>query len=180
MSGQQDQVAVGLLREQIQFAHSILEGTVADVTAEVAVTQPNGKPRSIGSYYAHILIVEDLAINGLVRQQAPLFASTWADKTGFDGLAPADPSQWPSWSSQARGDVISSRGYGQAVFAATASYLDSISDADLKNPLDLSAIGFGTQTVGWLISVFVLINCSWHTGEISCLKGGHGLKGYPM
>jgi hypothetical protein len=26
----------------------------------------------------------------------------------------------------------------------------------------------------------VLTNCNWHTGEISCLKGDHNLKGYPF
>ncbi len=41
-------------------------------------------------------------------------------------------------------------------------------------------MGLGEQTVGWVLSVFVLANCDWHTGEISCLKGSHGLKGYPF
>ena len=180
MSNAQGQGVVGLLREQIQFAHMVLEETIKDVTAEIATNQPSGQARSIGSYYAHIFIVEDLGVNGLLKKQAPLFASDWRDRTGFDGLAPADPTQWAAWSSQARSDVISSRAYAQAVYATTTSYLDSLLDTDLAQTVDLSAIGFGQQTAGWLLSVFVLTNCNWHTGEISCLKGSHGLKGYPF
>jgi hypothetical protein len=180
MSATQGQVAVNLLGEQIQFAHTVLEGTIEGVTAEVATTKPPGLARSIGSYYAHILIAEDLVINGMLQQQAPLFAGDWRDRTGFDGPPPADPAQWPAWSSQAQGDVVSSRAYAQAVYAATAAYLSRLTDADLAHKVDLSAVGFGEQTVGWLLSAFVLANCNWHTGEISCLKGDHGLKGYPF
>jgi hypothetical protein len=173
-------IAVNLLGEQIEFAHTVLEGTIADVTTKIALSQPIGLARSIGSYYAHVLIVEDLAVNAMLRKQKPLFALEWKDRTGFDGPAPADPGQWIAWSSKARSDVVSSREYARSVFAETTAYMGSIMDVDLSNPLDLSSIGFGQQTVGWLISVFVVANCNWHTGEISCLKGGHGLKGYPF
>lgn len=180
MSTTQEQIGVKLLQEQIQFAHTVLEDTTKDVTTEIATNKPSGLARSIGSYYAHILIVEDLTINGLLKKQAPLFASDWRDRTGFDGLSPDNPAEWPAWSSQAGSDVISSRAYAQAVYATTASYLENLSDPDLANIVDLSAVGFGQQTTSWLLSVFVLTNCNWHTGEISCLKGGHGLKGYPF
>jgi hypothetical protein len=180
MSTTQGQTAVKLLGEQIQFAHTVLEGTLEGVTAEIATSKPAGLARTIGSYYAHILIAEDLVINGMLQQQAPLFAAAWRDRTGFDGPPPADPTQWIAWSSQAQSDVISSRTYAQAVYAATAAYLSNLTDADLARTVNLSAAGFGEQTVGWLLSAFVLANCNWHTGEISCLKGDYGLKGYPF
>jgi hypothetical protein len=89
------------------------------------------------------LIGEDLVVNGMLQQQAPLFASAWSDRTGFDGPSPADPTQWVAWSSQAQSDVISSRAYAQAVYAATTAYLCNATDADLARTVDLSAAGFG-------------------------------------
>jgi len=180
MSETRGQSAVGLLREQIQFAHFALEGTVEDVSAELATTSSPGKVRPIGSYYAHILIAEDIAVNAFLTGQAPLFASAWAERTGFDSPQPGDPGQWLAWSNQAVSDVVSSRDYAKAVYAATEAYLGRINDTDLAQTVDLSAVGFGERTVGWLLSVFVLTNCNWHTGEIACLKGTHGLKGYPF
>lgn len=174
------QTTVNLLAEQIQFAHTVLEGTIEGVTAEIATTKPTGLARTIGSYYAHILIVEDLAINSILQPQAPLFATTWRDRTGFDGPSPTDASQWLVWSNQVQSDAISSRTYAQAVYTATTAYISSLTDTDLARMIDLSALHFGEQTISWVLSIFVLTNCNWHTGEISCLKGSHGLKGYPF
>lgn len=89
MSTTQQQPAVSLLISQVQFAHTALDGTLEGVTAEIATAKSAGLARSIGSYYAHILISEDLVINSMLQQQAPLFAAAWRDRTGFDGPAPA-------------------------------------------------------------------------------------------
>ena len=71
------------------------------------------------------------------------------------------------------------REYAQAVYAATSDYLGSASDADLARSIDLSALGLGERTVGQLCDT-LLSNAQWHTGEIACLKGIQGAKGYPF
>jgi hypothetical protein len=55
----------------------------------------------------------------------------------------------------------------------------AIEDAELGRAIDLSAMALGVQSVGSLLTV-VLHNILAHTGEISCLKGLQGLKGYPF
>jgi hypothetical protein len=70
------------------------------------------------------------------------------------------------------------REYARAVSAAGDSYLASLDDEDLDRPVDLSMIGFGQKSVGWVLNM-VLANTNWHCGEISCLKGLHGAQGYP-
>lgn len=175
-----DQNAVRLLLSQLDAVHGTLAQTVEGVSAEIADYNPDGLARSIGSQYAHILIVEDLAVHGILQQGAPLFASSWAGKTGFDTDAPSDPSEWPGWSSRTNSDIVSSRDYGQAVHAATKAYIGSLSDADLEHEVDLTNVGFGMQTVGSILSLFVVINCAWHTGEIASQKGSHNLVGYPF
>jgi len=45
--------------------------------------------------------------------------------------------------------------------------------------LDLSALGLGQQPVRFVLNALV-VNAAMHCGEVSCLKGIQGLKGYPM
>ena len=71
------------------------------------------------------------------------------------------------------------RRYGQAVYAATDQYLDSIPPEEPGRSIDLSQFGLGKQTVLFLLTA-ILSNASLHTGEISCLKGLQGAKGYPV
>ena len=97
---------ISLLREQIQAAHQLLEGTVADVTSEEAHWLPAGKALPVGANYAHVVIGEDGVINGMLKGGAPLFAGVWAGKTGVSELPPmADPNSpgFPNWSEWAGG-----------------------------------------------------------------------------
>ena len=55
-----------------------------------------------------------------------------------------------------------------------------MSDADLERELDLSAVGFGTRKLGWMLNLLVLNHIGTETGEISVLKGIQGAKGYPL
>jgi hypothetical protein len=65
------------------------------------------------------------------------------------------------------------------VYAATDAYVASLDDEALAKPLDLSMVGLGMQTMGYLLGGLVL-NTHLHTGEISAIKGFQGLKGYPI
>jgi hypothetical protein len=53
-------------------------------------------------------------------------------------------------------------------------------DADLERELDLTAVGFGTRKLGWMLNLLVLNHIGTETGEISVLKGIQGAKGYPF
>ena len=46
--------AVSLLSQQLRSAHEIVEGTVADLTAEQAQWNPAGKAIAAGPLYAHV------------------------------------------------------------------------------------------------------------------------------
>jgi hypothetical protein len=170
--------AVALLRQQFKTGHYFLEGTMEGVTSEMAHWSPPGKAQPLGANYAHILISEDFLINGLLKGAAPLLASTWAGKVGVSTLPPQAP-PWNDWAGQVQVELEALRGYGQAVYEATDNYLASLSDEDLDRSLDLSAIGFGQQALGWFLSVLIF-NVHTHTGEIACLKGLQGAQGYPF
>ena len=77
-------------------------------------------------------------------------------------------------------DLPAFRAYSKAVFKATDAYLAALPDAELSSPLDLSAMGMGTQTVGFVLNNVMIGHAYCHCGEISALKGIQGKRGYPF
>jgi hypothetical protein len=177
--------AISLLCEQLQAAHRLLEATLGDVTSEEIHWSPPGKANSLGANYAHVVIGEDGTVNGLLRGGAPLFTTTWAGKTGLSELPPApDPKapgfpDWSGWAKKVNVDFAALREYSQVVYARSEEYLASLTDDDLDHPVDLSILGLGERTVGYLLINGVLGHALTHCGEISCLKGLQGRRGYP-
>ncbi len=175
--------AVSLLRAQFKAAHDVLEGTMQGVTSEQAHWTPPGVANPLGATCVHIVVSEDGTFNGMLKGGAPLLASTWAGKTGVsemppmpgpgvDGLPP-----WNEWARQVKVDLPALHAYAQAVFAASDEYLASLNDEALDRSMDLGSLG--QYTLGSFLTT-MLANVNWHTGEIACLKGLQGAKGYPF
>ena len=185
MSSEQNQV-VTFLRGQVKEANEFLLAVMSDVTAEQAQWGPPGIANPIGATFAHVLTSQDGLVNGTLKGGAPLMAGSWAGKTGFNtpppGPSPENPGfpNWSEWGRSVEIDLAALREYAQAVAASVDDYLGSISDEELNKSLDLSAVGLGEMTKGYLLNVGVLANTQWHTGEISTLKGVQGAQGYPM
>jgi hypothetical protein len=87
---------------------------------------------------------------------------------------------YATWTRRVQVDVPALREYAQAVYANTSEYLSSLTPEDLDTPVDLSALGFGQANVGWMLSALVIGHINNIAGEISCLKGLQGAKGYPF
>lgn len=172
--------AIELYRSLLHSTHDFLEGTLADVTPAQFTWDPPGKAFSIGANYAHVLGAEDMTIQGLLQGKSLLAASAWAGNVGASEPPPLGPGvDVKGWSQRAKLDLAGMRRYGQAVYAATDEYLGSIRPEELSRPIDLSQFGLGKQTVLFVLTA-ILSNASLHTGEISCLKGQQGAKGYPV
>jgi hypothetical protein len=177
--------ATELLLEQVKWVHWLIETTIMDtVTPEQARWYPPGTlVNSLGGNYAHLLVMEDLIINSILKGKAPLYASSWAGKTGMSTLIPLpnpeDPGMpdWREWSWQVDFDMDAFRSYARATFDATEEYFASLSDEQLRRTVDLTLLGLGTQEIHWTLSIIVG-NDFAHAGEIACLKGLQGLKGY--
>jgi hypothetical protein len=171
---------IELYRSLLRSAHEFLEGTVADVTPAQLTWDPPGKSFSIGANYAHVLTAEDMTIQGLLRGRDPLAASTWSGSIGASEPPPLGPGvDLKGWSQRAKLDLAAMRRFGQAVYAVTDEYLTVIEPGELDRSIDLSRFGLGQQTVLFVLTA-ILANASLHTGEISCLKGLQGAKGYPF
>lgn len=166
-----------MLRAIFKQCHDVLENTIADVDDALLNWQPPGLANSIGANYGHIVTGEDFLVNAMMRKGAPLLAGSWAGKTGLSELPPVGGGM-REWGQRVQIDLPSLRAYAQAVYASTDEYLATLSDADFDTVLQTQ--NFGTPTIGWFLGGIVLANLNWHTGEIACLKGIQGKKGYPF
>lgn len=174
---------VSLLREQLQQAHQLLEGTLLGVTSEQAHWIPPGNAHPLGASYVHAIMAEDIVINNVLKGGAPLFASTWVGKTGFSEPMPMPGPDWreyTQWTRRVHVDLPGMQAYVQAVYASTDNYLSSLTPDDLDQMVDLSALGMGQVTRAWIVSRLVIGHADNMCGEISCLKGLQGAQGYPI
>ena len=122
----------------------------------------------------------DMGIHGLLGAGTPLIMGEWAGRTGLSEPPPMGPgTDLKGWSQSATIDWAALRDYGRACVEATDRYLGTLTDADLEAPLDLTNVGLGPTTTSFMV-VALIQNIPLHTGEISCLKGLAGSKGYPM
>jgi len=168
---------IEFLREQLTQARGFLEGTLAEIDETRAHAPVPGALNPIGATYAHLVTGEDGFVNGLLRGQAPLFAASWAGKTGLS--EPPPEAGWHDWAGRVRVDLPALRAYAAAVGAATDAFVASLKPDDLDRPVDLSAFGFGQRTVGWILGAGVLGHVLSHWGEICALNGMHGGRGFP-
>jgi len=173
--------AISVFRERAEDARQNLEGTIADVTQEQASHIPSGKVMPIAAQYAHIVATQDLALHGMLLGAAPLLATTWAGRTGFDKPPPMGPgSSLDEWGHRIKSDIEAMREYAIAVYAACDQHFASMTDEDYNRILDLSQFGFGKQPMSFVLANGWINNPLMHAGEISCLKGLLGAKGYPF
>jgi hypothetical protein len=156
---------------------------MSDVSEEQAHAMPPGKANSLAASYAHLIVSEDLIVNGVLRGAPPMMASNYAGRTGLSEPMPMPGPEWARYSEWARDlriDMPAFRAYASAVYAATDNYLAGVTDDDLDRTLDLSSLGLGTRTVGWVIGRLLIGHTDNMCGECSALKGMQGLTGYPQ
>jgi DinB superfamily len=175
--------SITLLRQQLQTAHQFMEGTMADVTPEQAQWSPPGVANPLGASYVHAVTSEDMLVGGMLKHAAPLFASTWAGKSGVNEPMPMPGPEWENygpWARRVQVDLAAAREYAQAVYSASDAYLAALTPEDLDKQVDMSGAGMGQVNMGWILSNLVIGHTHDLMGEISCLKGLQGVRGYPF
>jgi hypothetical protein len=171
--------AISLLRSELKSAHDWLEGTMADVTPEMAHALPPGVAHPVGSRYAHVVVGEDNLV-AMLRDGAPLHAGEWQGRTGIEGDPNAAMNSTLEWAQNVRVDLAALRPYAQAVYANTEAHLAGLKPEDLDGTVDLSQWNMGVWKTGPFVLSFLLGHVHAIMGEISAVKGVHGAKGYPF
>jgi hypothetical protein len=166
-----------VLGRQARTAWEWFEVTVSDVTAEQANWWPPGTANSIGTTYLHVVINTDVEINRLIFRREPLVESGWGGDIGQG--APYDREQFDRWVRHVAIDWVVLREYGRAVHEAFVDSLDDLTEANLEMPVDMTRSGLGMWKGRDLYELHGSNHPRIHGGEIACLKGLQGSKGWP-
>ena len=172
--------SISVIRQQFQGAHGLVEATMQGVTQQQAHWAPPGTANPLGATYAHVVIGEDSILNRMARGAQPLSETTWAGKLGLSEPPPGQGGDLAGWSRRVQVELPALQKYAQAVYANTDEWLASLKPEDLQRPVDLSGFGLGQQNLAFLVAGIMLQHANNHCGEISCLKGLQGAKGYPF
>ncbi len=169
--------SIALLKEQIKTAREVMDGTVADLTPQQAAREPGGTAMNAGALYAHSIVGEDFFVNSILQGGQPLMATSFAGKSGISEPPPPGPGL-DEWAKRVKIDLPALRAYAQAVYENTDKYVSSLKPEDLTREIQMQSLG--KQSLAWVLSMIAVVHPSNHCGEISCLKGIQGAKGYPF
>ncbi len=169
--------AIATHRQALKWGFEILHLVVADLTTEQAHWQPPGIAHPAGAQYAHAIVAADAIALGVLMGGAPLFASSWAGKTG---VSQPQPQATQEWARTVQVDLPALHAYAAAVAAAADAFVAGLSESDLDRQIDLSAVGLGQRSLDWVLSALIAGHLNNMAGEISALKGLQGAKGYPF
>jgi hypothetical protein len=166
----------------IKQSHWLINATFEDVTDELANRKPPGNANPLGTAYAHLAHSEDAIVNGLLKGESPLFATTFKGQTGVDSLMPMPglvEGDIGDWLHNAQVQVEPLRAYAGAVFSTTEEFVAGVDQDTLGREIDLSAVGLGTKVFPDVVTMLIVQHCDNLSGEISAIKGVFGLQGYP-
>jgi hypothetical protein len=158
-------------RWQARTAYDWLESIVCDVTPEQALWRPPGRANPIANTYLHIVRNIDEDINHWLFRRPMLNQGPWLHKMGADA--------WTNdWDPSMRIDWHQLREYGRAMTAFAIETVDHMTEPDLHRDTDLSTADIPHWTGIDIIRLTVGHHVRLHGGEIACLKGLLGERGY--
>ena len=165
--------ALDELRNEARSSYDWLESIVSNVSPERASWRPAGRANTIAGTYAHIVRNADEDSNEHLLQRPRLNEGPWLGRTGLPpGPGPVE------WEPDADIDWEALREYGRAVHAFVLETLDSLTEADLERKVNMSTPGPGDWAGIEVVRLTVGRHVWMHGGEIACLKGLQGAKGY--
>ncbi len=116
---------VQLLRDQLKSNHEVLEGTMADVTPDVAAFSETGKAQSVGASYAHAIVSEDMIVSKILMGKKML---TDTSDTGLSIPMPTeDFSTYPEWVKTVKIDLDKLAAFAKEVYKQSDDYIASLS-----------------------------------------------------
>jgi hypothetical protein len=141
---------VARVRQQVRQSHTALD---EGVTAWLH--KPPSPPLRL---YLHALCVEDITMQSVLRQGAPLFTSFWPNVGG-------------------RANVAALCKYARAVYASTDAYLVELPSDGLSRIVDHCKLGLGRRTMGRVIRRFIVQELAHICCEIAGRDGSSGTAG---
>ncbi|MBI4570895.1 MAG: DinB family protein [Chloroflexi bacterium] len=163
-------------RWQARASYEWLEAIVSDVTADQAMWRPPGRANTIAATYAHIVLNIDEDLNHWLFRRPLLREGVWRGRTGVPkGRSEIETREWER---DIRIDWNALRAYGRAMSAFAVATVDALTENDLKIVTDLSTPDIAVWHGADIVRLTVGHHPRLHGGEIACLKGLQGAKGY--
>jgi len=173
--------AIALLKAQTESAHGNLLAIFGGLSEADAHREPGGRAFSPAANFAHAVNIEDLFVNRVFRERAPVWDSM---ETGFNARLPEITRTWPTdhdaWARSLRVDIATATDYAKRVFAETEAWVAGLSEEDLDRPVNLTMIGMAEYPLGLALNMLVISHGQNLAGEMSAGKGVLGLRGYPF
>jgi hypothetical protein len=171
-----DTSRLGYLRGQARASHEWLRAIVEDISPELANWRPPGKANTIAATYAHIVRNQDEDLHHGFLDTPMLSEGPWREKTGLpEWWTDSDKNEWER---DAPIDWHALRAYGDAVGTWVIEAIEALTEADLQRAAKLTTwnhpLWYGIDVVSLTVGNHVWM----HGGEIACLKGLQGWRGY--
>ena len=166
---------VEFIQQQVRMTLWAEPEAMAELSEEAFNWQPPGRANSIAVTLLHAFGIEDAFIQRKLLDMPTIWESGgWAAQIGVAET----PDLGNGWEVGEKRPFSRSliMAYGQAVQAATNSYLETLTPELLAQPMEM---GGRPGTVAALLSILVIHNVS-HGGEIAALKGCLGHQGQPV
>ena len=167
---------IAFTRRETEHAWSFLETTVSDVTPQQAKWLPAGTANSIGATYIHVVINTDVELLGMVHNLTPVIELEPRLQSGLG--YPYNATEFDRWVPGVQVEWEILHEYGRLVHAALLASLETLTDADLDRPIDMTRSGLGMWQGRDIYQLHGWSHVYMHGGEIACLKGLQGAKGY--
>lgn len=163
--------ALDELQHEARRSYEWLESIVSDVSAEQASWPPPGRANTIAQTYAHIVRNADEDLNQHLFARAMLKEGPWLGRNGLEpGRSDWDPAMRIDWQAL--------REYGRTVHAFVIETVDALTAADLHRYVEMGIESLGKWEGIDVVRLTVGRHVWMHGGEIACLKGLQGAKGY--
>ena len=136
--------ALDVIRHVTKRAWDWLEYTVVrDITEEQANWRPPGTANTIGATYAHTIVCADEDINRVMYGRPTLLESRW---NGHAGLGKEYRfGEWNAFDPKVVVEWRTLREYARDVHAWLLESVDSLTEADLQMPVDMSRSPGGVE-----------------------------------
>lgn len=170
---------IDLLRHQVRDTYAWLEMTLEDVSEAQANWNPPGTANSIAAVYAHTIIAADVGFSTQIHGIMPLIAASYGGRIGLSEMA-QPLRDWNAWASRMQADWSLLRRYGRDVKEHVERLVDAATEEHLEKPIDMTPVGLGIWKGVDIFNLHGINHIRIHGGEIACLKGLQGGRGWSV
>jgi len=165
--------AVDAIRHEARDSYEWLERIVSDVSPEQAGWSPPGSANSIAVNYAHIVVNTDVDVTRYFHGKTPLLeAGGWIERLGLN------PRKLDDMDATIGLDWTLLHEYGLLVQQQIQEQADALTQADLDRSFQMIPESLGIWKGYDIYALHIGRHVWMHGGEIACIKGLQGLRGY--